>query len=63
MSKDRIEPCKYYVCEGECEKGRESEHNGYCQRCKLYEPRAHIKHQNLKKAKLEKIKQNEKYDD
>lgn len=60
MSKDRIEPCKFYVCEDHlCEKGRIGEHKNYCQHCKLYEARAHIKHLNLKKEKLNKIKEKE----
>lgn len=59
MSKDRLTPCKSYVCEGNCEKGREGTHNNYCQRCKLYVPRAHIKHLNEKKIKLDKIKDKE----
>lgn len=28
MAKDRIEPCLYYICAGECEKGREADHKG-----------------------------------
>lgn len=59
MSKDRQTPCKYYECEGKCEKGRESSHNGYCQKCDLYLARAKVKHLNQKKEKLNKIKQNE----
>ena len=58
--KDRIEPCKFYVCANSpCEKGRDAEHNGYCQHCKLYVPRARIKHLNLKKQKLQKIRRKE----
>ena len=63
MSKDRETPCLYYVCTGECEKGREAEHNGYCQHCSKYKPRARIRHLNKKKEKLNKIKKNERYDD
>lgn len=63
MAKDRQTPCKSYVCEHECTKGKDAQHKGLCQTCKAYEPRAHIKHQNLKKAKLEKIKKNERYDE
>lgn len=60
MSKDRIEVCKSYVCVGEpCKKGREAEHNGYCQKCDKYEPRVHRKHPNQKKQKLEKIRKKE----
>ena len=59
MSKERQTPCKFYVCEGDCEKGREATHNKYCQHCKLYQARAKVKHINLKKQKLEKIRRNE----
>ena len=60
MSKERIEICKFYVCANHtCEKGRDAEHNGYCQRCDKYETRAHIKHLNKKKEKLNKIKEKE----
>lgn len=60
MSKTRETPCKFYICEHECEKGRDAEHNGYCQRCKLYQARARIKHLNLKKQKLNKIREKER---
>ena len=62
MSKDRLTPCKSYVCEGECTKGKKAEHKRLCQTCKGYEPRARIKHENRKRAKLEKIRKSEKYD-
>ncbi len=60
MAKDRETPCKYYICAGKCEKGREAEHNGYCQKCDKYLPRAKVRHINMKKKKLEKIRRNEK---
>lgn len=63
MSKDRLTPCLYYVCEGTCEKGRESSHKNYCQTCEKYQPRARVKHVNKKKEKLEKIRKNERYED
>lgn len=59
MEKDRLTPCKYYVCAGECAKGREAEFNGYCQRCDKYVPRARVKHFNMKKKKLENIRKME----
>ena len=49
--KDRETVCEYYICKGECDKGREAEHNGYCQRCRLYKPRAKERHINKKKQK------------
>lgn len=59
MSKDRETPCKYYICAGECTKGREAEHNGYCQHCNKYVPRARVRHLNKKKEKLQKIREKE----
>lgn len=61
MSKDRETPCKFYVCAGECTKGRQAEHNGYCQHCNKYVPRARVRHLNKKKAKLQKIREKEVY--
>ena len=61
MAKDRITPCLYYICAGECEKGREGNHHGYCQRCNLYKPRVRERHLNKKKQKLDKIRQKEIY--
>lgn len=63
MAKDRIEPCIYYICAGECQKGREADHNGYCQKCKKYVPRVRTKHPNIKKQKLEKIRNDERSKD
>lgn len=60
MAKDRETPCKNYEFEGgECKKGRTAEHKGYCQKCKLYEPRARVEHLNKKKQKLEKLRREE----
>ena len=59
MAKDRITPCKYYVCVCKCAKGREAEHNGYCQKCGKYVPRVRERHLNKKKQELEKIKRRE----
>lgn len=59
MARDRETPCRFYVCEGNCEKGREGTHNSYCQRCKLYQARAKVKHLNFKKQKLDKIRKKE----
>ena len=62
MAKFREEPCKYYVCANQpCEKNREAGHNGYCQRCGKYEPRARVRHINRKKQELEKIRRKEVY--
>ena len=59
MAKERITPCKFYICEGECTEGRESEHSGFCQKCRKYKPRAFEKHVNRKKEELEKVRKKE----
>lgn len=62
MAKDRIEPCKYYICSGSCEKGREADHSHYCQKCNKYEPRVKVRHFNQKKRKIQKIRESEAYE-
>lgn len=49
MAKYRETPCKYYIAFGECTKGREACHTGYCQHCSKYDPRAKVRHINKKK--------------
>lgn len=61
MAKDRLTPCKYYVCEGMCTKNRDAEHNGYCQKCDKYKARAKVRHLNRKKQELDKISKFESY--
>ena len=56
MAHDRVTPCKYYICKGQCSKGRVSDHTGYCQKCNKYEPRCKAKRINQKKKKLENIR-------
>ena len=62
MARDRIEPCESYVCMGNCKKGRDANHTGYCQKCNKYRPRVRRRHLNKKKMKLEKIRRSERYD-
>lgn len=59
MSKLRETPCKYYVCKGECTKGRDAEQTGYCQTCDKYISRVRERHLNQKKIKIEKLKSKE----
>lgn len=56
MAHDRNTSCKFYICKGECSKGRDSDHNGYCQKCNKYGPRCKAKRINRKKEKLENIR-------
>lgn len=62
MAKDRTIACVNYMAEGHCSKGREGTFYGKCQTCNKYQP---IKggtpaRRNLKKEKLNKIKNNRK---
>lgn len=61
MARDRLTPCISYVCKGECSRGREADHAGYCQHCDKYEPRARVKYKNLKKEKVNKERKSERY--
>lgn len=54
MAKYRETPCKYYIARGECAKGREAVHRGYCQHCDKYFPRARVRHLNKKRIYNEK---------
>ena len=59
MAKDRLTPCLFYVCKGECKKGRNAEHSGYCQKCDKYKPTVREHRVNKKKQKLEQIRKKE----
>lgn len=59
MAKLRETVCKYYISAGVCEKGREASHQGYCQKCDKYYPRARVRHINKKKQKLNRLRKNE----
>ena len=61
MAKDRIEPCKFYICESQCTKNRSASHKSYCQKCSKYVPRIRTKHMNQKKQKLDKLRSEERY--
>lgn len=38
MARDRERACKYYICEGNCSKGREGTFRKQCQICSKYDP-------------------------
>ena len=52
--KDRLAPCIYYICKGECTKGRNAEQNGICQTCKKYRPRKGFKVVDKRKKERDK---------
>ena len=59
MAKDRLRVCKFYVCEGNCTKGREAKYMKYCNRCDKYQARCHEHHVNRKKIELDKVRKSE----
>lgn len=61
MAKLRETVCMYYEAMGQCKKGREANHSGYCQKCDKYYPRAKEHHINRKKQEIDKIKEKERY--
>ncbi len=60
MAKLRETVCMYYKAMGECAKGREANHHGYCQKCDKYYPRAKVHHINRKKQEINKIREKER---
>lgn len=56
MSKFREIPCIYYVCYGQCSKGRAAAYKSYCQHCDKYVPRVKGTLPNKKKLYEEKSK-------
>jgi hypothetical protein len=50
----------YYKALGECAKGRDANHHGYCQKCDKYYPRAKVHHINRKRLEINKIKEKER---
>jgi hypothetical protein len=61
MAKLRETVCLYYQALGQCKKGREANHHGYCQKCDKYYPRAKVRHINIKKKEIEKIREKEQF--
>ena len=61
MAKDRESVCKYYIALGECKKGRDASHKGYCQKCNKYEPRSKVKVKNKRKEIMRKIEKRNRY--
>ena len=52
--KDRLAPCIYYECKGQCSKGFEAEQKGICQHCNKYQPRKGSKSINKKREERDK---------
>ena len=61
MATYREQPCKFYMAMGECSKGRDAKHHGYCQHCNKYVPRAKVRNINKKKLALDRIRKDERY--
>lgn len=59
MAHYRETPCEFYICKNSCKKDKKAEHNGLCQTCDKYRPRAKVRHINKKKQYLDKLKRKE----
>lgn len=57
MARDRERACKYYICEGNCSKGRDGTFRDACQTCNKYDPirGGRPARPNLKEAKKRKF--------
>ena len=57
MAKDREIACKFYICKGQCERGRLAEFYGQCQHCDLYVPikGGHPRRKDLRQEKRNKL--------
>lgn len=61
MARTREIVCEYYVCEGNCLKGREGTFNKQCQICNKYRKKAGAapRRTDNRKRKIEKINKRE----
>lgn len=57
MAKDREVACMHYVCEGNCDLGKEGTFRKHCQTCKTYKPipGGKVARPNLKREKKDKF--------
>ncbi len=55
--KDRLAPCIYYECKGQCSKGFEAEQKGICQHCNKYQARKGFKIIDKRRKEKEKYKE------
>lgn len=55
--KDREIQCKFYICNGKCEKNKKANFYGICQHCGLYEKKkgAKANRTDLRRKKIDKI--------
>ncbi len=56
MATYRESPCKFYIALGQCSKGRDACHKGYCQHCNKYVPRARVRSVNQKKQRIRELR-------
>ena len=64
MAKTREIACVSYVCEGNCNLGKDATFYGHCQTCKSYRktPGGHAARTDNRKQKLDRIMRKEKWD-
>lgn len=61
--KDREVACQFYICEGNCSKGKEGTFRKACQTCNKYNPIKGGRPARVdnRRKKMDKIMKNEKY--
>lgn len=64
MAKERTRQCTYYVCEGQCLKGRDGTFHKQCQICNKYQAKAGARPYRTddRRRRMEKIQKKERYD-
>ena len=63
MAKTRERVCSFYICEGNCSKGREGTFNHKCQTCDKYLPKpgSRPRRKDLRREKKEKYMKDRRY--
>lgn len=52
--KDRLAPCIYYICKGQCKYNKDAEQNKLCQHCDKYVPRKGFKKSDKRRKEKER---------
>ncbi len=61
MARDRERQCEFYICEGNCSKGRAGTFRDQCQKCDKYVAKKGVapRRADNRKRKMEKIRKRE----
>ena len=64
MAKGREIACIHYVCEGNCDLGKDARFRGHCQICPTYSPLRHGRpaRTDTRRQRVERARRKEKFD-